>query len=689
MEMDQSRAAQAQLREVLGTSTPFSFGGSGTAKKSERETEEADKDLQPASKFPRGQNKGAQGGKGWKEAQTSYTGQGGGIRPDEADRRTVAREVHGQESYGEPPGNADAALLGEIQDRMVKTVESEEQLQRCLNIGWMAEGTTKLNPVYRYYRWNPETRTQEHCETPPLSHTAALTHVQTLQELVVQPNVLTRFRSTRPLSKDPKGEVVPFLLSLSLRQSQAGKCHEALTALSGNACLKLAGLRLRPDRGQKQPLMKELEQAYLAVPYTDWTAREQTWNRAAPHPEKATEELTNSGNVCYVNAVAQALAWLGKHTLPGSLPWMPVFANWPQMHRQQDAGSFCAHLLAYAQPRPLLAPIPVEVQGSTLQGVIDHWPGERIGLPVFLDSAGLDMRTVRRSVLSALPRQLDDICRELALPSHIYYDSLEELLLLNTLQCLMAAVGKHVPPSLSMASTNELCHMACRLLPEDELRIFQDYACRLGCSMPGTDAVCFPPALGQPHDGMRAAEHAAACYLQEGSGSLWSAVRHVVSLLPFRDVKRQHQPHPQSQFSAGAYGHRGFVGLCKQTEQFGSVLRLLNLLICSLHSGFSWTTVVITVNNVAGLHVDKQNAPFCSLVFGLSHHSQGHMWIQSTRGMPWTGPGLVQPANGYRLDVAARAYLLPTFSHPHCTEASTQGDRLVLIAYVIGQYECL
>ena len=108
--------------------------------------------------------------------------------------------------------------------------------------------------------------------------------------MVVQPNVLTRFRSTRPLSKDPKGEVVPFLLSLSLRQSQAGKCHEALTALSGNACLKLAGLRLRPDRGQKQPLMKELEQAYLSVPYTDWTAREQTWNRAAPQPEKATEE---------------------------------------------------------------------------------------------------------------------------------------------------------------------------------------------------------------------------------------------------------------------------------------------------------------------------------------------------------------------------------------------------------------
>ncbi|CAE7847569.1 unnamed protein product, partial [Symbiodinium necroappetens] len=74
MELDQSRAAQAQLREVLGTATPFSFGGSGTAKKSERETED-DKDMQPAPKFPRGQNKGAQGGKGWKETQTSYSGQ--------------------------------------------------------------------------------------------------------------------------------------------------------------------------------------------------------------------------------------------------------------------------------------------------------------------------------------------------------------------------------------------------------------------------------------------------------------------------------------------------------------------------------------------------------------------------------------------------------------------------------------
>ncbi|CAE6946662.1 unnamed protein product [Symbiodinium microadriaticum] len=284
---------------------------------------------------------------------------------------------------------------------------------------------------------------------------------------------------------------------------------------------------------------------------------------------------------------------------------------------------------------------------------------------------------------------LDDLCRELTLPGHIYYDSLEELLLLNALHCLAAAVERNVPPSLSMASTNELCYMASRLLPPEELERFQEYAAALGRLLPGTDTIGFPPMLGPPQDGMHEAEFTAAGYLQTGSGSLWSAVRHVVSLLPFREVKRQHQAKLQQQFSAGAYGHRGFVGLCKQTEQFGSVLCLLNMLACSLHSGHAWTTVVITVNNVAGLHVDRQNAPFCSLVIGLSHHCQGHMWIQRSRGMPWTGPGLAPAAAGHRLDVSAKAYLLPTFSHPHCTEPSTVGDRLVLIAYVIGQYESL
>ncbi|CAE7189765.1 unnamed protein product, partial [Symbiodinium necroappetens] len=47
-----------------------------------------------------------------------------------------------------------------------KFTVKKEQLQRCINIGWMAEGAAKMNP---YYRWNREACTQEYCATQPLT----------------------------------------------------------------------------------------------------------------------------------------------------------------------------------------------------------------------------------------------------------------------------------------------------------------------------------------------------------------------------------------------------------------------------------------------------------------------------------------------------------------------------------------
>ena len=129
---------------------------------------------------------------------------------------------------------------------------------------------------------------------------------------------------------------------------------------------------------------------------------------------------------------------------------------------------------------------------------------------------------------------LDDLCRELLLPHHCYYDSLEELLLYNTLQCLAASAGVRVPPSLSMASVNELVHMAERVLPVEHMQRFNEYARELARHMPSTAPINFPPMIGLAHDDMPEAEHAAALYLQHGKGSLWTAVRHVITLLPFK-----------------------------------------------------------------------------------------------------------------------------------------------------------
>ncbi|CAE7354997.1 unnamed protein product [Symbiodinium sp. CCMP2456] len=269
MDLEQATEARQQLQEVLGTAAPSSFGG------------EEEKEPENKPKYQKPQHQG--GGKGWKANSAnpsrswwsdSPAAKTDGKLPDVATQhilKTLVKMVTRHEEelariridtnfmlfvdviphgvYELPKLTAEKwhekftakkvtmslrvilllALLGEIQQRMEQTVDSEEQLERCMSIGWMGEGATKLN--------------SEHCETPPLTHTAALTHVQTLQDMIAIATVLTRFRC--PMSKDP---------------------------------------------GQKQPLMKDLEQAYLGVPYTDWAQHETSWNRSCASDEKPEED---------------------------------------------------------------------------------------------------------------------------------------------------------------------------------------------------------------------------------------------------------------------------------------------------------------------------------------------------------------------------------------------------------------
>ena len=52
--------------------------------------------------------------------------------------------------------------------------------------------------------------------------------------------------------------------------------------------LKLLGLRLRPERVQQSNAAKDLTEAYLGVPYTDWTRRQPDWQRK-PKPSQDAE----------------------------------------------------------------------------------------------------------------------------------------------------------------------------------------------------------------------------------------------------------------------------------------------------------------------------------------------------------------------------------------------------------------
>ena len=432
---------------------------------------------------------------------------GGGLRPDEADSRTVAREVHGRESYREPPGDADACPARRDpgphgQDRGVGGAAPKvhhywldgrgfHQAQPCLSILSM-ESRDEDPGALRDPAFVPHGSPHPCADTAGDGGSAECPDQVSVDEAAVQgPQRGGGPLPAVALPATVTGGEVPRCSdgTLGVRLSQAGRAAappgpwtEAAPDEGAGASVPRGALHgldsTRPDVEPRSPQHREGDRGG-EVGRAPITLR-------VSLPAVPTAQLTNSGNVCYVNAVAQALAWLGacserpkdcygraamalqkvlasgKQTLPGSLPWMPIFADWPQLHRQQDAGSFCAHLLAYAQPRaylgewqarladpcvivdsgPLLAPISVEVQGSTLQGVIDRWshqhtmhglyqpggalvlqlkryacsdgetskctnlvccrPGERIGLPVFLASTGLDMRADTYRIVSCV-----------------------------------------------------------------------------------------------------------------------------------------------------------------------------------------------------------------------------------------------------------------------------------------------
>eukprot|EP00439_Symbiodinium_sp_Y106_P037654 s6359_g4.t1 len=132
-------------------------------------------------------------------------------------------------------------------------------------VGWLQQGATGLNPVWPYFRWDAATQKQVTSDQQPLPHDRVLRHVETLIRTASNPLVLLRFRAAKEL-EDPDGEVVPFMVSISLRGTQADECHDALQALSHNSVLKLLGLRLRPERLRKGPMAEAVEEAYLATP---------------------------------------------------------------------------------------------------------------------------------------------------------------------------------------------------------------------------------------------------------------------------------------------------------------------------------------------------------------------------------------------------------------------------------------
>ena len=174
------------------------------------------------------------------------------------------------------------ALLGgivkDLKEKLKEVQVSEELLRKCHEAGWVTEGRQALDPAWVYHAWDPQAKKQIVAPQFPRSNCELLKDLDLLLKYVAVEGVVHRFKCTKTLSDQLTGEVVPFMITISLRSPAAHEAHQILGRLSGNACCKLLGMRLKPERGNRSQMSKAIEQAYMNLDFCEWKPR---WNQSS------------------------------------------------------------------------------------------------------------------------------------------------------------------------------------------------------------------------------------------------------------------------------------------------------------------------------------------------------------------------------------------------------------------------
>ena len=214
---------------------------------------------------------------------------------------------------------------------------------------------------------------------------------------------------------------------------------------------------------------------------------------------------------------------------------------------------------------------------------------------------------------------------------------------------------------------------------------FIDYMDALTAALPA-GAECSFPTFVATKAPTTPAERVAQDILFTGQGSIWTAVRQVISELQFKPTPRA-LDDSQLCYRLGAYGHRSFVGLHQETSKHEATCVLLNAFVKLVRPSRQWTTLSVNVDSQASPHRDRQNFGL-SLVIGVSHFVDGSLWIEQDGGdcyEEYSGdmiPGVCMAVSGHAVLFDARACL-------HAVRPWTGGNRLTLLAYSIGQYGSL
>ena len=278
---------------------------------------------------------------------------------------------------------------------------------------------------------------------------------------------------------------------------------------------------------------------------------------------------------------------------------------------------------------------------------------------------------------------------EIPFPPDVYATALEEFLLLEALRGLLGEeASKRVPPAIGLAPVNDIVQCACALLDEAERIVFMAYYEQLALHRRRALDTFMPEPAPVLTNVLSRAEALARYFLMDGQSPIWTAARQVVAELEWCQDKHSIAPKQGGSVLLGAYSCGPFAGLCKMTKSHASVCRLLNRLIQHLGGNLDrpqyWSTIAVNMDLRLPPHKDSGNFPTSNLVFSLTHHSDGGLWIEDGCGQePLSHTAASRCGKVYKLGLHSLSFPAHRLVHATCEWKFT--NRIILSAYCAGQ----
>ena len=293
-------------------------------------------------------------------------------------------------------------VILELQTRAKALLERDEKIKLLINLGWLTQQEQR-EPMWQPLVWSVASQKDIPCpDLGPLPHTQAMRCLDIILEHATS-QIVQRFHSTRPLAREYRGEVMEFLLEVSLQGPTPESSRGTGTAEQLRALVP-CGSQIEA-RGPQEVLGGE--------------------QAAAPTCRQVlTLSLRNPGNLCYQNAFVMSWLWSitnathqvrehgdglgrsaplvsallsGNHNrLSGIFHWSSILQGWSRPQIQHDVAAFATHALTrlrspvmygtwYAKREdphcrvvdegPLHLPLPIAIpaEAATLQECLDSW----------------------------------------------------------------------------------------------------------------------------------------------------------------------------------------------------------------------------------------------------------------------------------------------------------------------------